>query len=128
MYATSESTYAANGTMLEEGTLSVIDVETMKKEPSKALLFNFNAGCNPMRCLVSSEGKTVWGSARAINHLLVFDAAKIKPNESGVLVACAQAGMLPVGLISRRMRHVFSLRIRMALTTPTPRQDCQSRM
>jgi DNA-binding beta-propeller fold protein YncE len=99
LYATSETTYAANETTLEEGTLSVIDVETMKKESSKARLFNFNAGCNPVRCIVSSEGKTVWVTARASNHLLAFDAVKLKSNESGVLVTSVQVGTLPIGLI-----------------------------
>jgi hypothetical protein len=125
MYATSESTYAANGTMLEEVTLSVIDVETMKKEPSKALLFSFNGGCNPVMSLISSEGKTVWVSARASNHLLAFDAAKLKSSESGALVASVQVGTSPIGLTSRRTRHVFLLWVRIALTTPIPWQDCQ---
>lgn len=99
MYATSEMQYAANGTVLEEGLLSIIDVEIMKKEPSKALLFSVDTGCNPVRSLVSSDGKTVWVTARASNHLLGFDAAKLKANASDALVASVQVGTLLVGLI-----------------------------
>lgn len=49
LYATSE-TASENTT---QGTLSLIDVEKLKIEPSKALISNVTAGCGPVRVLVS---------------------------------------------------------------------------
>ncbi|KAI9694833.1 MAG: hypothetical protein M1822_000449 [Bathelium mastoideum] len=99
LYATSEGS-AQNDTNF--GTLSVIDVETLKTNPSKALLSTVLAGCSPVRTIVSSDGKTVWVTARASNHLLAFDAEKLVSEPSEALLASVQVGTLPVGLTFAR--------------------------
>jgi DNA-binding beta-propeller fold protein YncE len=94
LYATSE--LASRNTT--QGTLSVLDVATLKTNPSKALLASFDAGCSPVRIAVSSNGKHIWVTARESNKLLAFDAAKLETNSSGALLASVQVGTSPVGV------------------------------
>lgn len=98
LYASSENVTLGSN----QGSFSIIDVETLKTKPSKALLRNVTAGCSAVRCLVPLDGKTVWVTARASNTLLAFDAAKLLANSSDALVASVQVGTSPVGLISAK--------------------------
>ena len=94
LYATSE-TASINTT---QGTLSIIDVEKLKTDPSKALVSKVPAGCNPVRVIVSRDDQTVWVTARGSNALLAFDAPKLISNQSAALLASVQVGTSPVGL------------------------------
>lgn len=94
LYATSET--APNSTT--KGTLSIIDVETLKTDPSKALISTINAGCGPVRVIVSRDDHVVWVTARESNALLAFDASKLISNQSAALLASVQVGTSPVGL------------------------------
>ena len=94
LYATSET--ASNNTT--QGTLSVIDVEKLKTDPSKALISKATAGCEPVRVIVSRDDRTVWVTARESNALLAFDASKLASNQSAALLASVQVGTSPVGL------------------------------
>jgi DNA-binding beta-propeller fold protein YncE len=96
LYATSEGSGLVNGT---GGNLSVIDVAKMKTSPTTALLSSVAASCGPVRALVSSDGKTVWVTARESNHLLAFDAAKLISKPHDALLTSVQVGTSPVGLI-----------------------------
>ena len=96
LYATSE-TASGNTT---QGTLSVIDVEVLKTDPSKALISSVAAGCGPVRVLVSQETQVVWVTARESNALLAFDASKLISNQSAAaLLTSIQVGTSPVGLV-----------------------------
>ena len=95
LYATSET--APNSTT--QGTLSVIDVEKLKTNPSKALITNVEAGCGPVRVIVSRDDKTVWVTARESNSLLAFNASKLISNPNAALLAAVQVGTSPVGLV-----------------------------
>ena len=94
LYATSET--KPNGTT--QGTLSVIDVEKLKTTPSKALITNVEAGCGPVRVIVSRDDKTVWVTARESNSLLAFNASKLISKPNAALLAAVQVGTSPVGL------------------------------
>jgi DNA-binding beta-propeller fold protein YncE len=105
LYATSE-TATLNGT---QGTLSVLDVTTLETNPSKALLASVDAGCGPVRVVVSQNGKHVWVTARESNKLLAFDAAKLESNSSNALLASVQVGTSPVGLVLvNQGRHIIT--------------------
>lgn len=95
LYAASETTTANDTT---PGVLSVIDVKTLKTNPSEAQRFNVTAGCGPVRIIVSKNGKTVWVTARESNHLLAFNATKLAANMSDALIASVQVGTSPIGL------------------------------
>ena len=95
LYATSEMA-SANTT---QGTLSVIDVEKLKTNPSKALISTVTAGCSPVRVIVSRDDQTVWVTARESNAVLAFSASKLtSTNHSAALLASVQVGTSPVGL------------------------------
>ena len=94
LYATSEMA-SINST---QGTLSVIDVEKLKTDPSKALVSKVPAGCSPVRVIVSRDDQTVWVTARESNALLAFNASKLTSNPSAALLASIQVGTSPVGL------------------------------
>ena len=94
LYATSE-TASINST---QGTLSIIDVERLKTEPSKALISKVTAGCGSVRVIVSRDDRTVWVTARESNALLAFDASKLVSNQSAALLASVQVGTSLVGL------------------------------
>lgn len=94
LYATSET--SSNTT---QGTLSVIDVEKLKTNPSEALISKVPAGCGAVRVIVSRDDKVVWVTARESNALLAFDASKLISDQSAALLASVQVGTSPVGLI-----------------------------
>lgn len=87
---------ASNSTT--QGTLSVVDVETLKTDPSKALISKVAAGCGPVRLLVSRDDQVVWVTARGSTALLAFDASKLISNQRAALLASVQVGTSPVGL------------------------------
>ena len=94
LYATSET--APNSTT--QGTLSVIDIEKLETDPSKALISKVTAGCGPVRVIVSRDDRVVWVTARESNALLAFDASKLISDPSAALLASVQVGTSPVGL------------------------------
>ena len=94
LYATSE--LASSNTT--QGTLSVIDVEKLKTNPSKALISSVAAGCGPVRVLVSRDNQVVWVTARESNALLAFDASMLVSDQNAALLASVQVGTSPVGL------------------------------
>ncbi|KAF2097178.1 putative isomerase YbhE [Rhizodiscina lignyota] len=107
LYATSElavtdTQIGANGSA--RGNLSVIDVETLKTDPSKALLHNVPAGCDPVRVSVAPDS-SVWVTARQSNHLLAYDAKKLLSQPEKALIASVQVGTAPVGLIFVSSKH-----------------------
>jgi DNA-binding beta-propeller fold protein YncE len=97
LYATSEISDPSN-INATQGSLSLIDVETLKTNPAKALISNTtDAGCGPVRVAVSE--KEVWVTARESNRLLAFDAGKLLSSPTNALIASIQVGTSPVGLI-----------------------------
>lgn len=102
LYATSEqATYYSS-----VGTLSVIDVAkpTFKNTSGSALIAQVNAGCGPVRVLASSNGRTVWVTARESNQLLAFNATALHSNITAddALIAWVYVGYSPVGLTFAR--------------------------
>lgn len=102
LYATSEqATYYSSA-----GTLSVIDIAklTSKNTTGSALVARVNAGCGPVRVLASSDGKTVWVTARESNQLLAFNATALHSNNTAenALIASVCVGYSPVGLTFAR--------------------------
>ncbi|KAK3081196.1 hypothetical protein LTS18_009187 [Coniosporium uncinatum] len=118
LYATSE---VRSNTDLRHGMLSVIDVNALRINPSQALITQTNAGCEPVRIIVSSNEKIVWVTARNSNHLLAFDAGKLATHPNGASLASVQVGTSPVGLTFARHESLIltanSNRFQLANTT-----------
>ncbi|KAI6083258.1 cytochrome cd1-nitrite reductase-like protein [Hypoxylon rubiginosum] len=110
MYATSEVTAQSTSPNETQGTLSVLDVATLKTNPAQALLRSVDAGCSPVRLTLSPDGKHVWVTARLSNKLLAFSTAKLDsdhPNDA--LEASVQVGTSPVGVaIANNGRHIIT--------------------
>jgi DNA-binding beta-propeller fold protein YncE len=105
LYVTSEQVKAG----ATQGTLSVLDVETLKTNPSQALLATADAGCNPVRVRLSPDGRHAWVNARESNMLLAFDTAKLLSNSTNALVASVQVGTSPVSLVFvNHGRHIIT--------------------
>ncbi|KAK5717710.1 hypothetical protein LTR15_008549 [Elasticomyces elasticus] len=96
LYATSEG---PNKATTPQGTLSTIDVETLKHDPSKALLSTVIAGCGAVRVIISGDGAILWVTVRESNHVVAFDRAKLVSCPEEALLASVQVGTSPVGLV-----------------------------
>ena len=99
LYATSEVVPGESAkAQTRHGELSVIDLATLESAPAKALHGSAPAGCDPVREAPSSDGRTVWVTARGSNALLAFDAAKLITGPQHALLTSVQVGTSPVGV------------------------------
>lgn len=101
LYVTSEVRAGHGALNLTQGSISVLDVETLKTNPSAAFLWDVPAGCHPVRIKLGTDGKHVYTNTREANQLLVFDADKLDSNETAgdALVTSIQVGTSPVSLV-----------------------------
>jgi DNA-binding beta-propeller fold protein YncE len=95
LYTTSEAGAGPHG---RYGLLSVIDVHTAETDPSHAVVSRAVAGCGAVRVAVSSDGATVWVTARESDALLAFSAARLRSDPGHALRADVRVGEAPVGL------------------------------
>jgi DNA-binding beta-propeller fold protein YncE len=97
LYATSEvSTRNPRGM---QGTLRVINVSRAETDPAASVVATVAAGCNPVRVIMSADGREVWVTARASDDLLCFSAAALQRDPARALVAIVRVGEAPVGLM-----------------------------
>jgi len=96
LYTTSEVSAASAGM---QGTLSVISLPRAETSPGTAVVATVAAGCNPVRVVVSADGREVWVTARASDDLLCFSAAALSARPAQALVATVRVGEAPVGLM-----------------------------
>jgi DNA-binding beta-propeller fold protein YncE len=103
LYATSElavgtSALGARPRSQFHGSLSVISISQAARDPQQAVLAAVPAGCSPVRVAVSSDGSTVWVTARESNRLLAFSAGKLLSDPKHARLAAVHVGEAPVGL------------------------------
>ncbi len=80
------------------GSLSVIDLRQAETAPARALRVSVTAGCNPVPVAASTNGKTVWVTARESNALLGFSTARLLTQPASALIADVRVGQAPVPL------------------------------
>lgn len=95
------------GRTMPNGGLYVIDTAkaaalphdfTPDQERSTIPAF-INSGCSPVRAVVSSDGKTIYVTARGDNKVLAFNAAALENDPGNALLrAIPTGGEAPVGL------------------------------
>lgn len=80
------------------GVLSVIDVAAAVAGSPEAVIASVASGCAPTRITTSTDGSTVYVTARGDSRLLVFDAATLEgPDPASALIGHAATGTAPVG-------------------------------
>lgn len=80
------------------GAILVIDVERAKSNPESSVIASVQAGCNPVRLVLSPDGNTAYVSARTDNQLLVFDTRRIVTKSANALIGRVPVGAAPVGV------------------------------
>lgn len=112
LYATSQEAAAAYGWPITcnpqtnptappdhpQGAILVIDVERAKSNPESSVIASVQAGCNPVRLVLSPDGNTAYVTARTDNALLVFDTRRIMTNSGDALIGRVPVGAAPVGV------------------------------
>jgi DNA-binding beta-propeller fold protein YncE len=96
LYATSELASLSNPT---QGTLAVIDVRKAERSPATSVLVRANAGCSPVRVVLSAGGRLAWVSARGSDDLLAFDTHRLLEDPMHALAAIVRVGLQPVGVL-----------------------------
>ena len=95
------------GRTMPNGGLYVIDTakaaalprDATPEQQRDAIPSLINSGCSPVRAAVSSDGHTVYVTARGDNKILVFDAAALENNPGNAFLrALPSGGEAPVGL------------------------------
>ncbi|HEX6854862.1 MAG TPA: protein kinase [Streptosporangiaceae bacterium] len=79
------------------GFVSVIDVRKAETDPKHAVLQEVTAGCNPVRVIVTPDGKTAWVTVRESDALLAFDTAKMRTDPKNALLARVNICSNPIG-------------------------------
>jgi DNA-binding beta-propeller fold protein YncE len=79
------------------GFVSAYDVGRAEKTPDNALEERITAGCDPVRVIVSKDGKVAWVTARESDALLGFDTSKMTTNSGKSLIARVDIGSGPIG-------------------------------
>lgn len=81
-----------------QGAILVIDVMRAASNPRGSIVSIVEAGCNPVRLVLSPTGDRAYVSARAMNALLVFDTRRIMSDAGHALIAAVPVGTAPVGI------------------------------
>jgi len=98
LYATSETAPAGAGIPAGDGSLSVVDISRAGPRSPGRLIATVDAGCSPVRVASSSDGRTIWVTARGSNALLAYTAGLLVPGSPGALIARVPVGSEPVGV------------------------------
>lgn len=103
MFVTSENTRegGATGNGKEHegpGVLSILDVNKLVSDPASATIADVTTGCNPVRAILTRDGKTLWLSSRSSNRVLGFDVHALEADPKHPKPVVVQVGSAPVGL------------------------------
>jgi DNA-binding beta-propeller fold protein YncE len=82
-----------------QGSLSVINVSRAETDPGRSVVATVDAGCQPVRVVVSADGRTVWVTSRASDALLAFSAARLASDPQHAFLTGVRVGEAPVGLV-----------------------------
>ncbi|HEX4258644.1 MAG TPA: protein kinase [Streptosporangiaceae bacterium] len=100
LYVTSmtRQVFANLDTATGPGTLSLVDVAKAETDPTHAVLATTAAGCNPVRVVLSANGRQLWVTSRESDALLGFSAAALRAKAAHPLNARVAVGAAPIGL------------------------------
>jgi DNA-binding beta-propeller fold protein YncE len=102
LYVTSQSRLTADTTTgpmpQTAGTVSVLDVARSATDPVHAVVAAVDAGCSPVRVVASSDGATIWVSARGSDTVIEFWTDRLRTDPAHATAATVAVGAEPVGL------------------------------
>lgn len=87
------------------GTVLVIDVARAAREPGAAVLATIKAGCNPVRLVLSPDGRRAYVTARTDDQLFVFDVDQMTADPSAAPLRRIPVGPAPVGVLATPDGH-----------------------
>jgi serine/threonine-protein kinase len=79
------------------GFVSVISVQKAESNPRLAVQQTVTAGCDPVRVIITPDGKTAWVTVRESDALLAFDTAKMLSDPEHALIARVDICSNPIG-------------------------------
>ena len=79
------------------GFVSVISVQKAEINPRKSVQQTVTAGCDPVRVIITPDGKTAWVTARESDALLGFDTEKMLSDPENALIARVDICSNPIG-------------------------------
>ncbi len=82
-----------------QGSLSVISVSRAETDPRHSVVATVDAGCQPVRVVVSADSRTVWVTSRGSDALLAFSAAQLASDPQHAFLTGVRVGEAPVGLV-----------------------------
>jgi DNA-binding beta-propeller fold protein YncE len=74
------------------------DAAKAVRDPATSVVRRIDAGCSPVRVVVSPEGRVVWVTARGSNALVAFDERALVDGAAATPIAVVPVGAAPVGL------------------------------
>jgi DNA-binding beta-propeller fold protein YncE len=99
LYVVSAESSNTSSTGPNEGLISVLSIQKLETNPSSALVSQATAGCSPSGVIASTDGSTVWVTARGSDDLLGFSADKLRTDPKHSLTAQVPVGQTPTGVI-----------------------------
>ena len=81
-----------------KGAVLVIDVARATTNPTRAVVGAVEAGCNPVRLVLSPLGDVAYVTARTDNSLLAFDTGKMLTDTAHALLGRVPVGDTPIGV------------------------------
>jgi 3-carboxy-cis,cis-muconate lactonizing enzyme. len=88
----------ANTPFHAQGAIIVFDLTRALSDPSHAAVSRLNAGCNPVRLVLSPRGDVAYVSARGDNSLLAFDTQRLTNDPEHAMLSRTEVGIAPVGI------------------------------
>jgi DNA-binding beta-propeller fold protein YncE len=109
LFVTSEMSKTSTSQNDTTGSISVLDVETMKFTPGKSLIKEIDSGCHPTRSVMSVSREFLWVGLRDANQVLAYNATILGDNatDEDPLVATVNSGTSPIGMAAIN-NHIFT--------------------
>jgi len=89
------------GQMHAKGALFSIKVEKAATDPRHAVTWVMPAGCNPVRVVVSMDGRSLWVSERGDGHVMGLDPSILTSGVGSGQTTVISVGHSPIGLAIR---------------------------
>lgn len=81
-----------------QGVLSVASIARVAQDITHAIIARINAGCGPVRIVLSPTGNIAWVTARGSNAVLAFNTVQLLAHATHARLTSVAVGPAPVGM------------------------------